>query len=170
MVEGYIRWLWSGHWRTIGLGTLLQQGNEPKSVILWWILQIHLSLQPWSWILWPWCNSYLLVCILYLFCNWYFISFCVLTHKSALFLSKECCFSIKITTILAHVTEILWEATRTMLFSECTHIDTLSWKEFFMRNFFVMTMIIAYVWVPLICNRNDAFLGVFVAGTSTMEL
>ena len=57
------RWLWSGNWRTVSLGALLQQRNESQPVILWRLLQIHLPLCSWSWILWPWCLAYLLVCI-----------------------------------------------------------------------------------------------------------
>ena len=34
LVHNNFRWLWSSYWGTIGLGSMLQQGNEPQQCIV----------------------------------------------------------------------------------------------------------------------------------------
>jgi hypothetical protein len=61
--DDYFRWLWSGHWRTIGMGFVLQQGNESQQDILRWLLQVHLSLHSRSFVSRQGCAASLLVYI-----------------------------------------------------------------------------------------------------------
>ena len=81
-------WLCSGSWRTVSLGALLQQRNESQAVMLWRLLQIHLALCSWSWILWLWCHAYLLVCIyfrtncFFSFSQFHGVTFVLLTNLS----------------------------------------------------------------------------------------